>query len=51
MRVKETKSKGEVTKKVKCPICDQKHEYTVIGKGTQIVVCLTNARRRFQIVI
>jgi hypothetical protein len=51
MKVKETKSKGEVTRKVKCPECKEQHVYTFIGKGTQTVVCQTNTRRRFQIVV
>lgn len=49
MKVKETKTKGEITKKVKCPHCNEKHEYTFLGKGSQTVVCQSNNRSRFQV--
>lgn len=49
MKVKETKTKGEVTKRVTCPECKEKHTYTFVGLGTQTVVCQKNTRVRFQI--
>lgn len=47
MNVKEVKQKGERTVTVRCPKCNSKHKYVLIGSGNQTFVCL-NGLGRFQ---